>query len=142
MLEVTSIKKGIVLDHITSGNGLKIFNKLMLDKVNYPVVLLMNVSSDQMKRKDIIKIENNIDIDLDFLGLIDHNITVNIIDDNKIVQKKKVEIPEKVKGLFNCHNPRCITNFDDYAKSTFQLISAKELEYKCDYCEELTAYKL
>ena len=142
MLEVTSIKKGIVLDHITSGNGLKVFNKLMLDKVNYPVVLLMNVSSKQMNRKDIIKIENNIDIDLDFLGLIDHNITMNIIEENRIVQKKKVEIPKKVKGLFNCHNPRCITNFDDYVKPTFQLVSSKNLEYKCDYCEELTTYTL
>ncbi|AOT71360.1 aspartate carbamoyltransferase regulatory subunit [Geosporobacter ferrireducens] len=142
MLEVTSIKKGIVLDHITSGNGLKIFNKLMLDKVNYPVVLLMNVPSKQMNRKDIIKIENNIDIDLDFLGLIDHNITMNIIEDNKIVHKKKVEIPQKVNGLFKCHNPRCITNFDDYVKPTFQLVASKNLEYKCDYCEELTAYKL
>ena len=142
MLEVTSIKKGIVLDHITSGNGLKIFNKLMLDQVQYPVVLLMNVPSKHMKRKDIIKIENNIDIDLDFLGLIDHNITMNIIEDNKIVHKKKVEIPQKVNGLFKCHNPRCITNFDDYVKPTFQLVYPKTLEYKCDYCEELTAYKL
>lgn len=142
MLEVTSIKKGIVLDHISSGNGLKIFNKLMLDRVDYPVVLLMNVSSKQMGRKDIIKIENNIDIDLDFLGLIDHHITVNVIEDNKIVSKKKVEIPKKVKGIFSCHNPRCITNFDDYVKPTFHLVSEKTLEYKCSYCEEITKYKL
>jgi len=142
MLEVASIKKGIVLDHITSGNGLKIFNKLMLDKVDYPVVLLMNVTSQEMGRKDIIKIENRIDIDLDFLGLIDHNITVNVIEDNKIVDKKKVRIPTRIKGLFSCHNPRCITNFDDYVEPDFHLISAENLEYKCGYCEEITKYKL
>ncbi|MFZ5968538.1 MAG: aspartate carbamoyltransferase regulatory subunit [Bacillota bacterium] len=141
MLEVTSIQKGIVLDHITSGNGLKIFNKLMLDKVDFPVVLLMNVTSKEMGRKDIIKIENKIDIDLNFLGLIDHNITVNIIENNKIVNKKKVEVPKTVKGIFACHNPRCITNFDDYVKPTFHLVSQETLEYKCDYCEEMTKYK-
>ena len=142
MLEVTSIKKGIVLDHITSGNGLKIFSKLMLDKVDYPVVLLMNVSSKEKGRKDIIKIENRIDIDLDFLGLIDSNITVNIIEDNKIIDKKKVKIPSRIKGIFTCHNPRCITNFDDSAYPTFKLVDEKHLEYRCDYCEEITTYKL
>lgn len=142
MLEVNSIKKGIVLDHITSGNGLKIFNKLMLDKVDYPVVLLMNVASKEMGRKDIIKIENNIDIDLDFLGLIDHNISVNIIENNRIVEKKKVEIPKHIKGIFSCLNPRCITNFDDYVESTFKLVSEDSLEYRCEYCEEITKYKL
>ena len=142
MLEVASIKKGIVLEHISSGNGLKIFNKLMLDQVNYPVVLLMNVSSKNMKRKDIIKIENSIDIDLDFLGLIDQNITVNVIENNRIISKNKVNLPQKIKGLFSCHNPRCITNFDDYVKPTFRLVSETSMEYQCSYCEEITKYKL
>ncbi|MCT4605016.1 MAG: aspartate carbamoyltransferase regulatory subunit [Marinisporobacter sp.] len=142
MLEVTSIKKGIVMDHITVGNGLKIFNELMLDQVDYPVVLLMNVPSKAMGRKDIIKIENNIDIDLNFLGLIDHNITVNIIEEGKLAQKKKIEIPKKVTGLFSCHNPRCITNFDDYAKPEFELVSSDTLAYQCEYCEEITEYKI
>ncbi|TCO76484.1 aspartate carbamoyltransferase regulatory subunit [Marinisporobacter balticus] len=142
MLEVTSIQKGIVLDHITVGNGLKIFNKLMLDQVDYPVVLLINVPSKFMGKKDIIKIENNIDIDLDFLGLIDHNISVNIIEDGALTQKKKVAIPNKVKGLFSCHNPRCITNFDDYVKPKFELVSPSTLSYQCEYCEEITEYRL
>ena len=142
MLEVASIQKGIVLDHITSGNGLKIFNKLMLDKVDYPVVLLMNVSSKEMQRKDIIKIENRIDIDLEFLGLIDRFITVNIIEDNRIIEKKKVSVPTKVQGIFPCHNPRCITNFDNYIKPTFHLECEKQLQYRCEYCEEITTYKI
>ncbi|QEK11291.1 aspartate carbamoyltransferase regulatory subunit [Crassaminicella thermophila] len=142
MLEVNSIKKGIVLDHITVENGLKIFNKLMLDKVDYPVVLLMNVPSKAMGKKDIIKIENNIDIDLDFLGLIDHNISVNIIEDGKVILKKKVSIPKRVKGIFPCHNPRCITNFDNYVKPSFELVSPSRLAYQCDFCEEITEYKI
>lgn len=142
MLEVASIQRGIVIDHITVGNGLKIFNKLMLHQVDYPVVLLINVPSKAMGKKDIIKIENNIDIDLDFLGLIDHNISINIIEDCKLIHKKKVEIPTKVKGLFPCHNPRCITNFDDYAQPTFKLVSPSTLGYQCEYCEEITEYKL
>jgi aspartate carbamoyltransferase regulatory subunit len=142
MLEVTSIKKGIVLDHITSGKGLKIFNKLMLDKVDYPVVLLMNVPSKAMGKKDIIKIENIINVNLNFLGLIDQNITVNIIENDKITVKKKLEIPKQVQGIFACHNPRCITNFDNYVKPTFTLVSEETLEYRCEYCEEITEYRL
>jgi aspartate carbamoyltransferase regulatory subunit len=140
MLEVHSIQRGIVLDHIVAGNGLKIFNKLMLDKVDYSVFLLMNVPSQSMGKKDVIKIENKIDIDLDFLGLMDHHITVNIIEDSQIIQKRKLAIPEKVHGLLSCHNPRCITNSDDYAQSDFQLVSADKLEYRCGYCEEITRY--
>ncbi len=142
MLEVSSIKNGIVLDHITSGNGVKIFNKLLLHKLVYPVVLLMSVSSNEMKKKDIIKIENNIDIDLNFLGLIDHNITVNIIENSKIINKKKVKIPSYIEDIFPCHNPRCITNFDNCAKPTFSIVNEGNLEYICNYCEEITTYKL
>ncbi len=109
MLEVAGIKRGIVIDHISSGKGLKIFQKLNLDKMNTPVVLLINVSSNRLGRKDIIKIQEHIDVDLTMLGLIDQNITVNIIEDEKIVEKVKINIPKKVIGLFTCKNPRCIT---------------------------------
>lgn len=142
MLEVNSIKKGIVLDHISAGRGLKIFNELMLDQVDFPIVLLINVPSNAMGKKDIIKIENTIDIDLDVLALIDDKITVNVIDNSKVIHKKKVSIPENVSGLFACHNPRCITNFDDYAKPSFKLIEKDTLSYLCDYCEEITACKI
>lgn len=142
MLEVKQIQNGIVIDHIKSGNGLKIFNKLKLYKTESPVVLLMNVESKLLGKKDIIKIENTFDIDLNLLGLIDENISINFIKDGKLIDKKKVAIPEKVKGLIECKNPRCITNSDDYMKPTFILISKEKLEYKCSFCDEITKYKL
>lgn len=142
MLEVTGITQGIVIDHISTGNGLKIFNKLRLDKLDTPVVLLMNVTSNVLGRKDIIKIQDYIDIDIDMVGLIDQNATVNIIKDSKIISKTKVKIPQKVKGLFQCKNPRCITTVDDYAVSEFTLVPNGKLQYRCNYCEELTEYKL
>lgn len=143
MLEVRGIENGIVLDHITAGNGQKVFNKLFPNKIEHPVVLLMNVESKHIGRKDIIKIENTTDIDLTFLGLLDEKITVNFIKEGKVVKKEKVVIPEQIKGLIQCENPRCITNSDIYAVPTFHLIGKNgNLEYSCEYCEEITIYKL
>lgn len=142
MLTVTGITQGIVIDHITAGNGLKIFNKLRLDRIDAPVVLLMNVSSNILGKKDIIKIQDHINIDINVLGLIDQNATVNIIKNSEIISKTKVEIPKKVKGLFQCKNPRCITSVDDYAVSEFTLVPNGKIQYRCNYCEELTEYKL
>jgi len=142
MLEVKQIQDGIVIDHIKSGNGLKIFNKLELFKADSPVVLLINVESKILGKKDIIKIENTFDVDLNLLGLIDENISINFIKNGKVIDKKKVVMPEKVTGLIKCKNPRCITNSDDYIKPTFNLISKEELEYKCSFCDEITRYKL
>lgn len=143
MLKVNSINRGIVIDHIPVGKGIKIFDKLKLNEADFPVVLLMNVSSNISGKKDIIKIENVMDIDLTLLGLIDSNITVNIIDDNKIIEKKKVEIPKKVTGMFKCKNSRCISNFDDYVSPKFKLVHKNsKLLYSCEYCDELTTYVL
>jgi len=143
MLEVKGIQNGIVLDHIKAGNGIKVFNKLFSDQTDYPVVLVMNVESGILERKDIIKIENRFDVDLDALGLIDSSITVNIIREGKLVDKQKVNIPQKIAGLFECENPRCITNHDSYCEPTFDLVSQNgELEYACSYCEEITKFKI
>ncbi len=143
MLEVKGIENGIVLDHITAGKGIKVFNKLFSDQTDYPVVLVMNVQSNVQGRKDIIKIENRFDVDLDALGLIDENIVVNVIREGKLSEKKTVSIPKKVTGLFDCKNPRCITNHDVYCSPEFDLIGSNgELEYACSYCEEITKFKL
>ncbi|WP_026478841.1 aspartate carbamoyltransferase regulatory subunit [Alkaliphilus transvaalensis] len=142
MLKVTGIEKGIVIDHITAGKGLKIFQKLKLDKNNTQAVLLMNVPSQQLRNKDIIKIQDDLDIDLKILGLIDPNITVNYIEGEKIQRKMQLSIPEKVKGLFECKNPRCITTEDQYAVAEFTLVKNGKIQYRCNYCEELTEYKL
>lgn len=142
MLKVTSIQKGIVIDHITSGNGLKIFQRLNLDKVDTPVVLLMRVSSGKLGKKDIIKIQDHLDIDFTILGLIDPNVTINLIENDEIIEKKKIEIPKKVVGMIKCKNPRCITWVDDYVASEFTLVPNGKIQYRCSYCEELTEYEL
>lgn len=141
MLTVNSINYGIVIDHIAAGNGIKIFEKLKLGEVNFPVVLLINVPSSKLGRKDIIKIENKIDVDLTMLGLIDPDITVNIIENDKIVNKMNINIPEEVQGLFKCKNPRCVSNFDEYVSPKFRLAHSNgKIYYRCSYCEELTSY--
>lgn len=143
MLKVNSINCGIVIDHITAGNGMKIFEKLKLAEVDFPVVLLMNVPSNKYGKKDIIKIENKIDLDLTMLGLIDTNLTVNIIENNAIVNKMNVSIPEEVQGMFKCKNPRCISNFDEYVTPKFTLANKNgKIIYRCSYCEELTSYNI
>ncbi|MCA0386138.1 MAG: aspartate carbamoyltransferase regulatory subunit [Firmicutes bacterium] len=142
MLEVKGIENGLVIDHISAGNGLKIFNRLFAD-TEYPVVLLMNVSSQIIGKKDIIKIENVFDVDLDLLGLIDPRITVNVIKNGALVDKVKARIPKTIKGGLQCQNPRCITHTDDYAIPEFKLLKANgKMEYECSYCEEITVYKL
>ncbi|MDD4503770.1 MAG: aspartate carbamoyltransferase regulatory subunit [Clostridiaceae bacterium] len=143
MLKVNSINYGIVIDHITAGNGMKIFEKLKLDEVDFPVVLLINVPSRKLGRKDIIKIENKIDVDLTMLGLIDPTITVNIIENDKIVNKMNINIPQEVQGLFKCKNPRCVSNFDEYVSPKFKLAHSNgKIYYRCCYCEELTSYSI
>lgn len=142
MLEVKGIENGIVLDHIRSGNGLRIFNRLFSKITDFPVVLLMNVESQMLGKKDIIKIENHFDVDLNILGLIDKNITVNIIKNGILSEKKTVSIPKNISGLFSCDNPRCISNDDDHCQPDFELISQNgNLEYVCSYCEEITKFK-
>lgn len=142
MLQVTKITEGIVIDHIASGNGLKIFNQLSLANMEHPVVLLINVPSKRLGKKDIIKLQNITDIDLAMLGLIDPNITVNVIEGGEIVKKSGVQIPRTVKGLFRCGNPRCVTNSDTYVEGTFTLVSEQNKEYVCEYCEETTRYRV
>jgi len=142
MLEVKGIENGVVIDHISAGNGLKIFN-LLFAELEQPTVLLMNVKSDLLGTKDIIKIENVFDVDLDLLGLVDPRITVNIIKEGKLFGKVNATIPTTIKGGIKCHNPRCITHTDDYAIPEFKLVKSNGvLEYECSYCEEITVYKL
>jgi len=142
MLEVKQIKKGVVIDHIQAGKGLIIFNKLMLNNTERPVVLLMNVDSKKLGKKDIIKIEDTTDVDLTLLSLIDDGITINYIEDGKVVSKSETRIPEIVKGIIKCKNPRCITNSDSYIEPSFEKISKNNLDYKCVYCEEITRYNI
>lgn len=139
MLNINSIKKGIVIDHIKAGCGYKIFKQLGLHKADYSVALLKNVSSNAMDKKDIIKIENEINIDFTVLGIIDPNITVNVIENEKIKEKINLSIPKTVKGIFKCKNPRCITTVEHIDEVEFILVNEEKKEYKCEYCESRTS---
>lgn len=135
MLSINSIKKGIVIDHIHAGLGMKIFDYLGLRDADYTVALIMNAQSKAIGKKDIIKIENVIDIDLSALGFIDPEITVNIIEDEKIVEKINLTLPEKVVDVIHCKNPRCITSIERGIRHEFRLVDREKGIYACNYCD-------
>ena len=138
MLEITSIRDGLVLDHIKAGMGVKIFNYLNLDKVNSQVALIMNVKSEKMGKKDIIKIENSSEINYTILSLLSPHLTINEVKDGEIYRKITPELPEKVVDVLVCNNPRCITTVENYVSHTFSLINEDRGTYKCDYCDNIT----
>ncbi len=138
MLNISGLKEGIVLDHIQAGKSLDIYYKLGLDKLDCQVAIIKNARSNKMGRKDIIKIEGNqMDkIDLDVLGYIDHNITVNIIHDTNIIEKKTLHLPKKITNVIHCKNPRCITSIEQELPHVFFLTDEEKQIYRCMYCEE------
>ncbi|MDR0443725.1 MAG: aspartate carbamoyltransferase regulatory subunit [Treponema sp.] len=137
MLNIEEIKNGIVIDHIKAGQGIRIFNWLRLDKVPFTVAFVTNAASERSGRKDIIKIDNDISINLDVLGLIDPNITVNIIQNEKITKKIKLQLPEKVENVLVCKNPRCISSTEKYIPHIFHLENSELRTYRCEYCDEI-----
>lgn len=136
MLSINSISKGIVIDHIKPGYGFVILQHLGLDKVDYTVALIMNATNKKQGRKDMIKIENKIDLDLAMLGFMDKNITVNIIEDEIITEKIKLSLPSRVEGIIECKNPRCITSSEKGIIHKFELIDEEIGAYKCEYCDQ------
>jgi aspartate carbamoyltransferase regulatory subunit len=137
MLNIEEIKNGLVIDHIKAGLGIRIFNWLGLDKVPYTVAFVANATSDRCGRKDIIKIDNTISINLDVLGLIDPNITVNIIENEHVTRKIKLQLPQKVENVLICKNPRCISSTEKYVKHVFLLENINLRTYRCEYCDEI-----
>lgn len=136
-LNVGSISEGFVLDHIQAGRSMDIYKHLKLDKLDCCVAIIKNARSSKMGRKDIIKIECPIDfIDLDILGFIDHNITINIIKDQKIVDKKALKLPKEITNVIRCKNPRCITSIEQELDHIFVLTDPEKEVYRCKYCEE------
>ncbi len=136
MLNITKIRNGIVIDHIRAGQGLRIFNWLGLGKAPYTVAFVVNAESKHLGRKDLIKIDNVISIDFAVLGLIDPNITVNVIEDEKITEKIRLSLPERVENVLTCRNPRCVTSTEKYAPHIFHLADAAAGIYRCEYCDE------
>ena len=137
MLNVGALNEGVVLDHIKAGNSMEIYHYLKLDKMDCCVAIIKNARSNKMGKKDIIKVECPIDkLDLDILGFIDHNITVNIIKDEKIVEKKELRLPKQVVNVIKCKNPRCITSIEQGLDQIFVLSDEENETYRCKYCEE------
>ena len=137
MLNISGLKAGIVLDHIQAGKSLDIYYHLGLDKLECQVAIIKNAKSNKMGRKDIIKIEGALDnLDLKVLGYIDHNITVNIIKDDRIIEKKRLKLPKKITNVIHCKNPRCITSIEQELPHVFVLSDEATETYRCIYCEE------
>lgn len=137
MLNIGGLKNGIVLDHIQAGKSMQIYKYLNLDKLDCQVAIIKNATSHKMGRKDILKIEGGLDlVDLDVLGYIDSNITVNIIKDEVIVEKKRVSPPGRLTNVIRCKNPRCITSIEQELPHVFTLADPEKGIYRCLYCEE------
>ena len=136
MLNIGGLNTGIVIDHIEVGGAMKIYSYLQLDHMENSVAIIKNAKSNKMGKKDIIKIEGRIDIDLDMLGVLDHNITINIIEDGEIIAKKNPNLPEQVTNIIKCRNPRCITTVEQEIPHIFKLTNRNKGQYRCIYCEQ------
>lgn len=137
MLNVGKIEEGFVLDHIKAGQSLDIYHKLNLDKLDCTVAIIKNAKSNKMGKKDLLKVECNVEmLDLDVLGFIDHNITVNVIKGGEIIEKKLLHLPKEVTNVIKCRNPRCITSIEQELPHIFVLTNPELETYRCKYCEE------
>ena len=134
-MNIDSIKNGMVIDHITAGRGMELYSLLNLDRLNCPIVIGKNVYSRKMGTKDIIKIDADITLNTDILGYVDPDVTINIIKDGKIAEKKTVSLPERLVNVIACKNPRCITSCEQELDQVFTLTDKENRVYRCLYCE-------
>lgn len=135
-MKIDAIKDGIVLDHITAGRGMKVYQLLHLEDLDCSVAILRNVPSAKMGKKDIIKIgDANVDLDLDVIGYVDPEVTVNVIRNEVCVEKKHVELPEELVNVIHCKNPRCITTTEQELPHVFRLADRHDGIYRCIYCD-------
>ena len=136
MLNIGGLDQGVVIDHIKAGHGMKIYHYLGLEKFDCTVALIKNAKSNKMGKKDIIKIEGPLRVDLDILGVLDDQITINIIEHNEIVEKRALKLPKVVTNIIKCKNPRCITSVEQELDHKFVLTNPEERTYRCMYCEQ------
>ena len=136
MLNIDSLENGIVIDHIAAGSGMQIYKLLHLDQLDCCVAVIQNAKSTKYGRKDIIKIDGIIDLDLDILGYVDHNVTVDVIQNGRIAEKKKLVLPKRLKNVIRCKNPRCITSAEPGIDQIFRLCGEDNRSYRCIYCEQ------
>lgn len=137
VLSVGKIEEGFVLDHIRAGRAMKIYHYLGLDKLDCPVAIIKNARSGEMGKKDILKVECDINsLDLDVLAFIDRNITVNVIKDGQIIEKRSLKLPKEIRDVIHCSNPRCISSVERGLPHIFYLADEKTATYRCKYCDE------
>ena len=134
-MNVDSIKNGIVIDHITAGNGMRLYKLLGLDELDCSVAIIKNVHSSKQGKKDIIKIDSDIELDMDIIGYIDPGITVNIIKDGVLVEKRRIDLPETLTNVIKCKNPSCISSTEQELPHVFRLTDREKRIYRCIYCE-------
>lgn len=134
-MNIDSIQNGVVIDHITAGSGMRLYDLLGLDKTDLSVAIIRNVTSRKMGKKDIIKIDAEIDVNLDVIGYVDPGATVNIIKDGALAEKKTIDMPEILTGVIRCKNPRCITGTEQELQHVFRLTDRENKVYRCVYCE-------
>lgn len=138
-MNIDSVEKGLVIDHIEAGKAMEIYNYLNLGKMDCSVAIIKNAKSKKMGKKDIIKVEDNINMDLKVLGFIDPTITINVIDNGTIIRKINLELPEELENVVKCKNPRCITSIEQEITNKFKLTDRENKVYRCVYCD--TAYE-
>ena len=138
-MNVDSIRDGIVIDHIAAGCGMKLYRLLGLENLDAPVAMITNVVSRKMGRKDIIKVDAAIDVNLDIIGYVDPGATVNVIRDGELKEKKQIGMPEKLTNVLFCKNPRCITSCEQEIEHIFRLADSAKKEYRCVWCETKAA---
>ena len=134
-MKIDAIKNGIVIDHITAGRGMELYRLLKLDTLTCPVAIIQNVHSQKMGRKDIIKIDGDIALDMDILGYVDPDVTVDIIRDSVLAEKRSIALPEQLTNVIFCKNPRCITTTEQELPHIFRLTDREKRVYRCLYCE-------
>lgn len=134
-MHIDSIRNGLVIDHISAGKGMLIYDLLGLAELDCSIAIIKNVSSRKLGKKDIIKIDADLQVDLDILGYVDPGITINVIRDGALVEKKTVDLPETLTNVLKCKNPRCITSTEQELKHIFKLTDREKRIYRCIYCE-------
>ena len=139
-MNIDGVENGIVLDHIKAGRSMAVYKYLRLDELDCCVALIQNVKSAKMGKKDIIKIDCELDLDLDALGYIDPNITVNLVKNSELLRKKHLELPQELKNVLHCKNPRCITSTEREMDHIFSLVDKDKKTYRCVYCESTDDY--
>lgn len=134
-MNIDGVNTGLVLDHIQAGKSMKIYELMGLDKLDCCVAIIQNADSEKYGKKDIIKVDGNIDLDFDILGYIDSNITVNIVEEGKLTKKVHLDLPDTLTNVVRCKNPRCITSIEQEIPHRFKLVDKEKKVYRCIYCD-------